>query len=372
MPSLNVGKNRFLALDVFRGTTIALMILVNTPGSWQHVYAPLLHASWHGWTLTDLVFPFFLFIVGSASYFALSKSDFSPTPELLQKIVKRSALLFLIGLGLNIYNYFLLELDAIRIMGVLQRIALCYLIACVIILFSSPKQMYLISAAVLLGYWLLVWLIGNDDPFSFAGNGLAVIDKALLGSRHMWSLQGSPFEPEGLLSTIPATINVLVGYEVTRRLSSTQHLLNELRKIIMVGGLMIIVSYIFSLGFPINKNLWSSSYVLLTSGIALLILVSFIWLVDIQKQAWLSYPWQIYGSNSLFIYCLSWLMATTFWAIPIGDGVTSITPLYTYLYQSLLPLFKAEMASFVFALAHVLFFWLFSYALFKQRIFIKI
>jgi predicted acyltransferase len=366
------GKNRFLALDVFRGATIALMILVNTPGSWEHVYAQLLHAPWHGWTLTDLVFPFFLFIVGSASYFALAKSNFAPSAAILKKIVKRAILLFVIGLSLNFYNYMMLDLEAVRIMGVLQRIALCYLLACIILLFCSTKQVYAVSFAILLGYWLIVWLIGNKDPFSFSGNGIVAIDKAILGSQHMWSIQGSPFEPEGLLGTLSATVNVIVGFEVTRRLSGTKDRQREIKNMAVIGAVLIVTGYFISIGFPINKNLWSSSYVLLTSGIAMLILAALIWLVDIKKQTWLSHPWQIYGSNSLFIYCLSWLFATTFWAIPINVGNTSSLPLYTYLYQHFLPFFQPILASFFYALMHVFFFWGISYVLFKRGIFIKI
>lgn len=363
---------RFIALDAFRGITIALMILVNTPGDWGNVYGPFLHASWHGWTPTDLVFPFFLFIVGSAGYFAMSKLNFEPSADAVRKVIKRTILMFVIGFGLNLYNFLLLDQESIRIMGVLQRIALCYCAASLMILYLSEKQLYIASALILAGYWLILWALGNNDPFSFEGNIIGPIDRAILGDAQMWKVNGVAFDPEGLLSTIPAIINVLFGFEATKRLSKISDFNIAVNQLVLWGLALVGVGYFVSLGFPINKNLWSSSYVLLTSGLALLVLASFVWLIDLKGKMAIARPWQVYGTNPLFIYCLSWIWATTYWAVPMTGVDGEPTFLYTYLWQLLLPIFDEKLASLVYAVAHVFLFWVISNELFKRKIFIKI
>ncbi|NTS76617.1 DUF1624 domain-containing protein [Catenovulum sp. SM1970] len=364
---------RFHALDAFRGLTIALMILVNTPGDWGHVYAPLLHADWHGWTPTDLVFPFFLFIVGSAMFFAFKKINYQASSEAIGKVIKRSILMFLIGFGLNLYNFFAIGLEEVRIMGVLQRIGLCYLVASLLILYCNQKQLYIACLAILTGYYFIFLLFGGAEPFGLENSIIQTVDLAILGEAHMYGGFGIPFDPEGVLSTLPAVVNVVFGFEATRRLSQIKDFNVAVQQLVLWGLAIVGVGYFVSLLMPINKNIWSSSYVIFTSGAALLLLALFVWLIDLKGKMSIAKPWQVYGLNPLFIYCLSWIWAATYWAIPMGETAEGKTlTFYTYLWQQLLPIFSEKMASLVFAIAHVVLFWAISYYLYKKKIIIKI
>jgi len=205
---------RYLALDVLRGMTVALMILVNNPGSWSHIYAPLEHSKWHGCTPTDLVFPFFLFVVGVSMFFSFSKYGNALNKESLLKIGKRTLLIFAIGLFLNSFPQWATDYSKLRIMGVLQRIALAYGIGAVIVLASPRKYLPYVGGAILLFYWGLMYVLGGSDPFSLEGNATIAFDSAILGVSHLYKGFGIPFDPEGLLSTIPAVVTVILGYLV--------------------------------------------------------------------------------------------------------------------------------------------------------------
>src|SRR5690606_18174772 len=260
-------KQRFQALDVMRGLTLALMILVNTPGSWSFVYSPLLHADWHGITPTDYVFPLFMSIVGSSMYFATrGLRQLTPVAQ-TKKILRRSARMFLIGVLLAAYP-FTASLETWRIMGVLQRIAIAYAFAAFIILYFGFVGRVIISAILLLGYWALLNL--SADPYSLEHNLVRQFDMAVLGANHLWQGKGIAFDPEGILSTLPSIVNVIIGFEATRVLLASENKTKALLQLLIAALLLIAVAIVWSWVFPINKSLWTSPFVLLTCGAAIL------------------------------------------------------------------------------------------------------
>ena len=309
---------RYLALDAFRGITIALMILVNTPGTWAHVYPPLLHADWHGATPTDLVFPFFLFIIGSAMFFSFKKSNFTATPEQFLRIIKRGFIMFFIGFMLNVIP-FNTPVETWRIMGVLQRIGIAYAIAASLVLLLNRRGIFMLSVVILFAYWGLL-LSAGEAGFTIEGNIIRQFDLAVLGASNMYTMRGVSFDPEGLLSTIPAVVNMLLGFELTRYLTSIEDKNSSIIKLIIIGGLAIGLGALWSLVLPINKSLWTSSYVIYTSGFACLLLAAFVWLIDIKGQQKLVSPLLVYGTNPLFVYVLSFVFVTVYLNIPVGDS----------------------------------------------------
>lgn len=273
-----------VSLDAFRGLTVAGMVLVNNPGSWSHIYWPLEHAEWHGWTPTDLVFPFFLFIVGVSIALALGRRLESPWSaagvpplagsggsqrDLLWKIIKRTAIIFALGLFLNGFPYF--NFAEIRIAGVLQRIAICYFFAAMIAIKTNVRTQAIIAVALLLIYWIL--MTGISAPGTFAGDlskegSLAShIDRAVLG-KHIWK-QGKVYDPEGLLSTIPAIATTLFGVVTGHWLRSNKTQYEKVAGMFIAGMCSIVIGWIWDPFFPINKSLWTSSYVFWTAGMAL-------------------------------------------------------------------------------------------------------
>ncbi len=362
----SMNSTRYLALDALRGFTIAMMILVNTPGSWSFVYPPLLHADWHGCTPTDLVFPFFLFVVGSAMYFALQKNSMAMSSPLVLMILRRALIIFALGL---IFNGVLGGWQDLRIMGVLQRIAITYAIAALIVLSIPRSGVYWVSIALLFGYWLLLNTGNMENPYGLHTNIVAEIDMALLGAEHMYNGKGAPFDPEGLLSTLPAIVNVLIGFELTRFLVTQPDRISSVFILIALGAIGIVVGLIWSIWLPINKSLWTSSFVIYTAGYFCLALALFVWIVDIKKIQWLSTPFIIYGSNSIFIYMLApfWVHAYTY--IPINAADTT---LYDGLFLQLEKIFPPAMASLSFALLHVILFWCISSILYRKKIFIRV
>lgn len=359
------NNNRYLALDAFRGITIALMILVNTPGTWSHVFSPLLHADWHGVTPTDLIFPFFLFIIGSALYFAFSKSNFEFSPLAVAKIIKRSAIIFLIGLGLNVYSQ-AADMENLRVMGVLQRLGIAYGIGAVLVLLLTWRQLIIACVAILMSYWLLMTM-GSNAPYSLEHNVVRSFDLVVLGENHLWQGKGIAFDPEGLLSTLPAIVNVLTGFLATMLLAHAPSKIDSIKRLSLFGAMLIVISLLWNVVMPINKSLWTSSYVVFSTGCAFFVLAFFIWLVDIKAQLKLVDPLLVYGSNPLFIYVLSWLWVATYQFIAIGN----IT-LYQYLYEQLAVFLVPKVASFAFAFIHVAIFWFISNVLYRRSIFIKV
>ncbi len=360
---------RFLALDALRGFTVAAMILVNTPGSWSHIYAPLQHAQWHGWTPTDFIFPFFLFIVGSAMAFSLAADIGKPSPALFVKIVKRGALIFLIGLFLNAFP-FQQDFADLRIMGVLQRIGIVYILAALLVVSCNRLTLSIIAVLILVAYWSLLLALGG---LGLEGNAVRQLDLWLLGESHMWSAGGLAFDPEGLLSTLPAIVSALVGFEVTRFLRSESSFEAGMSKLFAAGSVAVVIGLLWDLWLPINKSLWTPSYVVFSSGIAMLTLAAFIWVVDVKKIAWFSKPCEVFGLNPLFIYALSWLWVVCYGAFihletESGVAVNGYDALYNVFQLGLNPI----NASLAFAVVHVILFWAIARLLYQRNIVIKI
>ena len=361
------NPERYYALDVFRGMTIALMILVNTPGSWGHVYSQLRHAKWHGLTLTDLVFPFFLFIVGTAMMFSLSKYDFCRTSEVYLKILKRTLIIFLIGMSIHLFGSIVrgTGLENFRIMGVLQRIALCYGIASLLVLRFKIQNLWGILIFTLVSYWLsLSWAGG----YELNSNLVLATDNIILGEAHLWRGNGVPFDPEGLLSTIPAVMTVILGFFAGVMIQTADDQLDNVKKMFIMGALLIILGLCWNMTFPINKQLWTSSYVLVTGGIAFSILAALIWIIDIRAMRNQFTFFEIFGTNSLFVFFASGVWVNAMLAIPVGER-----SLYTYFYtQFCVPLAGDLNGSLIFALIHVFVWWSILYVMYRQKIFIKI
>jgi len=301
-------KERLLSLDVFRGITICLMIVVNNPGSWKYVYAPLRHSAWHGCTPTDLVFPFFMFIMGTAMWYSFKKYGSRISKGMTLKILRRTALIYLIGLALNAYSAHSLGWSSLRIMGVLPRIALAYGVASFIVGGFRPKYTALIAGFILLAYWIILLVFGGDDPFSLEGNFVRLFDIRVLGEGHIPVFHGVVFDQTGLLSTLPSIGNVLIGY-LAGSLTDGSDRKDSVKKLLVTGAAMIALSLLWSLLFPINKPLWTSTFVLLTSGLSMVCLGGLLWIIDIKGRSGWTIPFRVFGMNPLFIYVLSIVLA---------------------------------------------------------------
>ncbi len=366
-------KERLVSLDAFRGITIAGMILVNNPGSWSYVYAPLGHAKWHGWTPTDLIFPFFLFIVGVAMSFSLSHpiEDPGARKKLYLKIVRRAVIIY--GLGLFMAAYPKFNFSTLRVVGVLPRIAICYFIVAFITLKSTPKGQAGIAAGLLFLYWGLMTLIpvpgyGAGD-LSVEGNLAAFIDNKLLHG-HMWK---ETWDPEGLLSTIPAIATTLLGVLTGHLLHSGMDKKEIAGWMFTIGWVAILAGLFWDIVFPINKALWTSSYVVFSAGAALQFLAFCYWLIDVKGHTAWAKPAIIYGMNAITVFFLSGMVVKTMIWIKMEAPDGKLVTLYTWIYQNLFASWAGPMnGSLAFAIANVLF-WLGIMAmLYRKRIFIKI
>ena len=369
--------NRFISLDIFRGATMALMIIVNTPGTWSYVYAPLRHAEWHGCTLTDLVFPFFLFVIGVAMRFSFDKYDICKYGPLFNKIIFRTITIFVIGLLLNAFPFIRQNWDwsSFRILGVLQRIALAYFFAGFIVLRLDVKGLVKISFLLLFGYWILLITYGwysSQDPYALKTNLILVIDRFLLGESHLYGGTGIQFDPEGLLSTIPSIVTILIGFLVGTMIKTSNDHEDNVQRMAMLGSLLIIIGWTWGFILPINKQLWTSSYVLYTGGIAIILLAGMIWLVDIKKIDWWTKPFVILGSNAIFLYALSSIWVKILLKISFELNGKMISG-YSYFYKTIFqPLAGNINGSLFFALFHVLIFLLILTWMYRKNIFIKI
>ncbi|MCB0644743.1 MAG: DUF5009 domain-containing protein [Phaeodactylibacter sp.] len=365
---------RFKALDIFRGMTICLMIIVNTPGDWSLTFAPLLHAGWHGFTPTDLVFPSFLFAVGTAFAFVKDRWAAKSFGEVFPRILRRSVLIFLLGYVMYWFPFMKwtdggtltgFPISETRIMGVLQRIALCYLMGSVLIYFLTKRQLYVAAAGLLLGYWGLLYFFGD---YTLEGNFARTLDLWLFGSNHLYHGEGIAFDPEGLLSTLPAIVNVLAGYLTGHYLIKEGLNYERLAKLLLVGVICLAAAYVWDWVFPINKKLWTSSYVLLTIGLDLLLLSLIIYTTDFLEQKWEYRFFEIFGKNSLFIYLLSEYLAITLLFIRVGDGQS----LYRTIYEQGFAWIGPYWASLAFALTFMLFCWFFNWLLDRRGIYIRV
>ena len=370
-------QDRLISLDAFRGATIALMILVNTPGTWGHVYAPLRHAQWHGCTLTDLVFPFFLFIIGVSMRFSFEKYEFCKWGPLFKKVVWRTITIFTIGLLLNAFPFVRQDWDwsHFRIMGVLQRIALAYIMASFIVVRADIIGIVKISLGLLFGYWILLmgygWYSGLD-PYALKSNLILIVDAYIFGENHLYGGTGIPFDPEGLLSTIPSIVTVLIGFLVGTMIKTAEDHKDNTQRMAVLGALLIIFGWGWGFVFPINKQLWTSSYVLYTSGIATVVLAGLIWLVDVKELKTWTKPFVIFGANAIFLYAASSISAKILLKISFELDGKMISG-YGYLYQTVFQPFAGDLnGSFLFALFHVFMFWLILAWMYRKKIFIKI
>ena len=361
-------KERILSVDIFRGMTIVLMILVNTPGTWSNVYGPLLHAPWHGYTPTDLVFPFFLFIVGTSIVFAYNKKV--PSKAVYKKITIRS--LKLIGLGLFLGAFtisfpFIKDFASIRFPGVLQRIGVVFFFASILFLNLHWKKLIGLTILLLVGYWILMTFVpveGVASTYERAPNNLAnYLDVKIFGTHNY----KPDYDPEGLLSTLPSIASALMGIFTGLILLSKQE--KKATLLFGLGGALILVGYGWDLFFPINKALWTSSFVLVTAGWANIVLALIYYLTDVKKLQFGS-VFRYAGVNAIVVYFLSSFITKLFYSIKV-DGDTS---LHGWLFKTIYvqDFFSMQLSSLLYGLTVVAFYCLLAYVLFKRKIFIKV
>jgi predicted acyltransferase len=364
-----------VSLDVFRGLTIVAMILVNNPGSWTHIYPPLRHAEWHGWTLADTVFPFFLLIVGVSIAFSFGSKleEGVGKSSMYFRIVRRALILFALGLFLNAFPTF--ELSTIRIPGVLQRIAVCYLVTAVIFLHSGWKARLAWAAGLLIVYWAAMeWV-----PVPGIGAGVyekeynlaAWVDGRLLAG-HMWQ-STKTWDPEGILSTIPAVSTTLFGTLAGQWLRSDRRLGEKAKKLFLAGSAAALLGALWHIRLPINKSLWTGSYAVLMAGLASICLAAIYWITEIRGNIRWIKPFAVFGRNAIAVYVLAGIVARLLNARkvagPGGDPVTLKSWIYRYLFASWL---DGPAASLAFAIAFIVLMYICILPLHRKRIYIKI
>ena len=361
-------SKRIIALDAFRGITVAMMILVNTPGSWAYVYPPLDHAEWNGCTPTDLVFPFFLFIVGASMWFSFKSFNHQLNSNATRKIIKRVVIIFLIGTAMKLYSMAMRDNVQFRVLGVLQRIALAYGMASFIVLSLKKRNIIISGAFILFAYWFIMWFFGGSTPYDLETNFERIIDLKIIGEKFMYHGEGIAFDPEGILSTFPAVVTVIIGYLTGNMIDTVKDRKKMVMQMLLWGIALIVAGLIWNTVFPINKKLWTSSYVLYTAGWAQVILSFFIWIIDIKNnQKWVQ-PLIWYGMNPLFIYVMSIVLVITYLGIHING-----TTMYAWLYKDIfVPIAGKMNGSLLFALFHVVLFGFVGWIMYRKKIFIKI
>lgn len=379
---------RLMSLDVLRGLTVAGMILVNNPGDWGNIYAPLKHAEWNGLTPTDLVFPFFMFVMGISMSFSLRKFDYRPTREFLVKLVRRTAVLFVLGVALSwvslvlsrwvsaegsySWTQILFPFQQVRIWGVLQRLALSYFFASLLVVAVRNRTLLAcLGGGVLLVYWVIL-AFGHGFELS-ARNVIAVVDKALVGENHMyleWLPDGGRivFDPEGLVSTLPGIVHVLIGFFCGSLLLRPISVNEKIARLAVACSVLLIAGFLLGYACPINKKIWSPSYVLVTCGFAMLLLILLMWIIDVCKKHRWCYPFRAFGCNPLFIYVFASFLAIVLETIPCGD-LSIKDQVYVWIAGwAVIP----QLASLIYALLYVAFNGLLACLLLKREIFIKV
>lgn len=361
-------NQRFLSLDVFRGMTICLMIIVNTPGDGGMSFAPFMHAEWNGFTPTDLVFPSFLFAVGNSMSFVLPKLEAQGRVFVIGKILKRTALIFLLGF-LMYWFPFTGPFSETRVFGVLQRIALSYGLAMLIAHFMHERVVKVLTALLLLGYWYVCVKFGDPaDPLSLQGYVGTKIDLWLVGEKHLYKGDGIPFDPEGLLSTIPSVVNVLVGFIVGNVIKAQGKTYEGLAHLFMWGAGFVFLAFMWDYQFPINKKIWSSSFVVLTIGLDMIIIATIIYRVELHRQLQFANFFEVFGKNPLVIYLFSELLQISLYLLKGPDGGS----LFEWLYQHSFAQIAPYWSSLGFAISFMLVCWLFGYILNKYKIYIRV
>jgi predicted acyltransferase len=373
---LQSSKPRLHSLDVFRGLTVMVMTLVNNPGDWGHIYPPLEHATWNGCTVADLVFPFFLFIVGVSIVYALDtkKQDVTQHGALMLKIVKRAAIIFGLGVFMSLYWYW--DFSTVRIPGVLQRIALAYLISAFIFIKTDYKAQIGLLIFFLIAYYLLLTQIqvpgygpANLQPETNLG---AWIDRTLLGTNHLWK-QSRTWDPEGLLGTLPAVGTALLGILTgtwLRQKSKTEMV--KVYGMLGAGLVLVVTGWLLNPVFPINKSLWTSTFVLFTGGLAMLLLGLCYWLIDVKGYRKLTKPFVVYGVNAITVFVASGLLARTMNKVQIdyqGDSVSISSAMYDAFFDNYLSPINASLA---WAISYVLVWLVILWIMYNRGILVKI
>jgi predicted acyltransferase len=366
---------RFLSLDVFRGLTVCLMIVVNTAGPGAKAYTQLVHAPWFGFTAADAVFPSFLFAVGCSMAFAFSKPI--PTGEFMAKVLRRAALIFLLGFLMYWFpfvkkvdgHWALIPFADTRIMGVLQRIGLAYLLAALAVRWLSPRLIVALSAVLLLGYWAILMTFGDPAaPLSKLGNAGTHLDLFLIGQNHLYRKDGG-FDPEGLLGTLPSTVNVLAGYLAARFLRENPGSQSAMARMAIAGVVLILAGLAWSPLFPIAKKLWTGSFVLLTVGIDLVLLAGLTKLLEGKDSNPGTYFFQVFGLNPLVIYLFSELFVTVLNMIEVAPGVGVYKWIGVNIFQAVAP---GAFGSLLCAVAYMLVCWLLGYVMARRGVVVKL
>ncbi|MGI4805247.1 MAG: acyltransferase family protein [Janthinobacterium lividum] len=375
-PDLKTPKPRLLSLDVFRGITVAMMTLVNNPGDWGHIYTPLEHSEWNGCTPTDLVFPFFLFIVGVSIVFALESKKADPAlhRQLITNIIRRAVILFAIGLILSLFPHF--NFATVRIPGVIQRIAVVYLIVGLLYLFQTRKAMLITFWVILIGYYLLMTFVpvpgvgyANLNPETNLG---AWIDRSILGEAHLWK-SSKTWDPEGILTDLPAVATGIFGVLIGTFLKRKQDEAQKVSWLFAVGVLAVITGLLVDLFFPINKALWTSSYVLYAGGLAVIGLTLLYWLIDVQGYKRFTKPFVIFGVNAITVYTFSGIIPRVLTMITFHNAEGNLQTLQEYLYNTFfVPYFSPINASLAGGLTYVLIWYVILWLMYRKNIIIKV
>lgn len=389
---------RYYSLDVFRGATVALMIMVNNPGSWEHIYMPLDHAPWHGCTPTDLVFPFFLFAVGNAMAFVMPRLEQAGTAAFMKKTIKRSLLIFFIGLFLNWSPFVMYQNDqlvfkswewtttdgmlhGIRILGVLQRISIAYFFASLIVYFFKARGAYVFSVVALLLYWFLCFALGDKtDPYSLQGYFGTALDTSILGEPHMYHGEGVAFDPEGIASSLTPIVQVIFGFIIGQYIQQKGKTYEMLSNLFVAAVVLTFAGLFWNMVFPLNKKIWTSSYVLYTTGLAIFTLCTFIYLIEFKnyKGLWSRF-FDVFGKNPLFIFVLSGFLPRLLGLIRIGNGFADdgkpkyLSP-FGWFYEHVCKNVSSDLrnGSLLYALIMIIFYWSIVYVLDRKKIYIKV
>jgi predicted acyltransferase len=399
------ARERLVSLDVFRGLTIAGMLLVNDPGSWGAIYPPLEHAEWHGWTPTDLIFPFFVFIVGITTHLSMQsrRARGATESEISRSVIRRGAIIFLLGFLMAGFPYFTWTaipgnpdpsiLDRVvdrllhwRIMGVLGRIGVVYIVAALIAQRTTMRQQVITIICLLYGYWFVMTALPVPDSGILGQLAIArpettmaaYFDRLLLDwsrfglGNHNWA-SSSTWDPEGILSTIPAVGTAMLGILAGRWIGEKRPLEERLLGLFAVGALGMMVGLMWNWSFPINKSIWSSSYVLFTAGMACVSLATIMWLVDVKRFVGWSRPFVIYGMNPILAFVGSGVMARIIYSLIKVNYQGKSVPLQSAIYQAgFASWLEPKNASLAFALSYVLFWYVVVYVLYRKQIFLKV
>ncbi len=396
----NKTTSRILSIDILRGLTIAGMVTVNNPGSWSYMYAPLEHAEWNGLTPTDLVYPFFMCVMGMCIYIAMRKFDFACNRATVYKIVKRMVLIYLVGLAIVWFSafcrrwnnpqegadffsqlwYMVWSFDKLRLTGVLARLAVCYGITALLAITVRHKHLPYIIVGMLLAYFVIL-MAGNGFAYDET-NILSIVDRVVLTDAHMYHDNG--IDPEGLLSTLPSIAHTLLGFIIGSLLfrkadagaqqldARTNITLTKVVPLFVVGTSLLFAGYLLSYGCPINKKVWSPTFVLVTCGLASMLLALLTWIIDVKgKKSWSKF-FEVFGVNPLFLFVLSDFFAIVFGAFtfPVGDKQMNVVG---FVYSQLLaPVFGEYGGSLVYSLLFIALNWVIGYQLYKRKIYIKL